>query len=674
MVVEKKVKAANYCLVPFILRQGSLMSQDALSNLANENRLFPPTAEFSAQANAQPEMYVEAAQDRLAFWDQQAERLHWDEKWTQTLDWDDAPFAKWFVGGKINAAYNCVDRHVENGNGDRIAFHFEGEPGDTQTITYRDLQKRVNQATNALVELGITQGDRVAIYLPMIPEAIAALLACARLGAIHSVVFAGFSAEALRSRIEDADAKLVITSDGQNRRGAAMPLKPAVDEAVDQTPSVKKVLVVKRTGGEVNWNADRDVWWHEIVDRQSTEHQAEFFDSENPLFILYTSGTTGKPKGILHTTGGYLTQAAYTHHNVFDLKAETDVYWCTADIGWVTGHSYVVYGPLANGATSLIYEGTPDTPHKARWWELIAKYKVSILYTAPTAIRTFMKWGKELPDAHDLSTLRVLGSVGEPINPEAWIWYRDVIGSGRTPIVDTWWQTETGGIMISPLPGVTNCKPGSAMRPLPGVSAEIVNDSQEAVGHGHGGYLALTEPWPGMLRGIWGDNQRYIETYWSRFPGIYFAGDGAKWDDDGAIWLLGRVDDVMNISGHRISTTEVESALVSHPAVAEAAVVGASDETTGQGIVAFVILRSGIEDGPDLVKELRNHVAHEIGPIAKPRQIMVVPELPKTRSGKIMRRLLRDVAENRNLGDATTLADPTVMNLISAGLQSAPTD
>ena len=486
-------------------------------------------------------------------------------------------------------------------------------------------------------------------------------------------MFAGFSAEALRSRIDDAQAKLVITADGQNRRGSAMPLKPAVDEAVAQTPSVEKVLVVKRTGGEVSWG-DKDVWWHELVDAQSTSHKPEAFDAEQPLFILYTSGTTGKPKGILHTSGGYLTQAAFTHLNVFDLKPEKDIYWCTADIGWVTGHSYIVYGPLANGATQVIYEGTPDTPHKGRFWEIIEKYGVTIFYTAPTAIRTFMKWGKEFPDKHNLKTLRVLGSVGEPINPEAWMWYREVIGGNNCPIVDTWWQTETGAIMISPLPGVTACKPGSAMRPLPGIGAEIFDEEANAVGNGHGGYLVLTEPWPAMLRGIWGDEERFRETYWSRFTGKYFAGDGAKWDEDGAIWLLGRVDDVMNISGHRISTTEVESALVSHPAIAEAAVVGASDATTGQGIVAFVILRSGSEDGEGLVKQLRDHVAKEIGPIAKPRQIMVVAELPKTRSGKIMRRLLRDVAENRSMGDATTLADPTVMNLISQGLASGKSE
>ncbi|MEY3278319.1 MAG: hypothetical protein RLZZ426_805 [Actinomycetota bacterium] len=650
------------------------MSDPTLSNLSYENRTFAPPASILANANATAEMYEEAATDRLAFWDKQAARLTWDKPWTQTLDWSQAPFAKWFVNGTLNVSYNCVDRHVEAGIGDRVAIHFEGEAGDTQTITYSQLKDRVSQAANALGELGVGQGDRVAIYMPMIPEAIVAMLACARVGAIHSVVFGGFSAEALRSRIEDASAKLVITSDGQNRRGAASPLKPAVDEAVASTPSVEKVLVVKRTGGDVEWNSDRDIWWHDLVDGQSTTHAPKAFDAEQPLFILYTSGTTGSPKGILHTSGGYLTQAAYTHYNVFDLKPETDVYWCTADIGWVTGHSYIVYGPLANGATQVIYEGTPDTPYKGRWWEIVEKYGVTILYTAPTAIRTFMKWGDEFPKAHNLSSLRVLGSVGEPINPEAWMWYREVIGGNNCPIVDTWWQTETGGIMISPLPAVTNCKPGSAMRPIPGISAEIIDDEAKVMGNGQGGYLVLTEPWPAMLRGIWGDNQRYIDTYWARFKGIYFAGDGAKWDEDGAIWLLGRVDDVMNVSGHRISTTEVESALVSHPSVAEAAVVGAADATTGQGIVAFVILRSGHEDGEGLVKALRDHVAHEIGPIAKPRQIMIVPELPKTRSGKIMRRLLRDVAENRSMGDATTLADPSVMNMITQGLSSATSE
>jgi acetyl-CoA synthetase len=616
-------------------------------------------------------MYEEAKKDRIKFWENQALRLTWDKPWTTALDWSDAPFAKWFVGGKLNVSYNCVDRHVEQGHGDQIAIYFEGEPGDTRTITYKQLQDEVCKTTNALLDLGVGFGDRVAIYLPMIPEAAFAMLACARIGAIHSVVFGGFSAEALRSRIDDAQAKLVITSDGGNRKGAVLPLKPAVDEAIKQTPCVEKVLVVKRTNNEVNWDKDKNVWWHEIVDKQSTTHKPESFDAETPLFILYTSGTTGKPKGILHTSGGYLTQAAFTHFNVFDLKADKDIYWCTADVGWITGHSYVVYGPLANRSTQLMYEGTPDTPHKGRFWELIQKYKVSILYTAPTAIRTFMKWGDDVPAQFDLSTLRVLGSVGEPINPEAWIWYREHIGSNRTPIVDTWWQTETGSIMISPLPGVSTCKPGSAMTALPGISAEVINEEGIPVGNGHGGYLALTEPWPSMLRGIWGDPERFKDTYWSRFPGKYFAGDGAKLDNDGCLWLLGRVDDVMNVSGHRISTTEVESALVSNSMVAEAAVVGANDELTGQAIVAFVILRQGSLEGPETVKELRNHVAKEIGAIAKPKKILIVAELPKTRSGKIMRRLLRDVAENRSLGDVTTLADPTVMNLLGQGLSTS---
>ncbi len=585
------------------------------------------------------------------------------------------PFARWFVDGTLNVAVNCVDRHVDAGIGDRVAIHFEGEPGDTRTLTYADLQREVSQAANALIELGVKAGDRVAIYLPMIPEAAIAMLACARIGAPHSVVFGGFSAEALRSRIEDAEAKLVITADGGYRRGKPMALKPAVDEAVDASPTVDNVLVVRRTDQDVAWNDARDVWWHDIVGRQSTTHEPQAFDSEHPLFILYTSGTTGKPKGILHTTGGYLTQVAYTHRTVFDLKPESDVYWCTADVGWVTGHSYIVYGPLANGATQVMYEGTPDCPHQGRWWEIVEKYRVSILYTAPTAIRTFMKWGDDVPAQFDMSSLRVLGSVGEPINPEAWMWYRKHIGGDRCPIVDTWWQTETGAIMISPLPGVTATKPGSAMRPLPGIGAEVVDDHAQPVPDGAGGYLVLTEPWPSMLRGIWGDPQRYKDTYWSRYDGMYFAGDGAKKDEDGDLWLLGRVDDVMNVSGHRISTTEVESALVSHPAVAEAAVVGATDATTGQGIVAFVIVRGSVADdkanGDALVQELRQHVAHEIGPIAKPRQIMVVPELPKTRSGKIMRRLLRDVAEHRDMGDVTTLADPTVMNLIETKLPDA---
>ena len=647
-------------------------NSESLENLSTENRTFPPSSAFAAQANAGADLYAHADKDRLAFWDEQASALNWHKKWDKTLQWD-SPFAQWFVGGQINASVNAVDRHVAEGNGDRIAFHFEGEPGDTRTISYAQLLADVSKAANALTEIGINSEDRVAIYMPLIPEAIVAMLACARIGAIHSVVFGGFSADALLSRIQDADATLVITADGGFRKGAAFALKPLVDEALKGETNVANVLVVKRTGQETAWNEGRDIWWHDLVDRQNPTHTPEYFDSEHPLFILYTSGTTAKPKGIFHTTGGYLTQAAYTHKVVFDIKAETDIYWCTADVGWITGHTYMVYGPLINGCTQVIYEGTPDTPHKGRVFEVIEKYGVTILYTAPTLIRTWMKWGDEFPNKFNLTTLRLLGSVGEPINPEAWMWYREVIGGSNCPIVDTWWQTETGAIMISPLPGVTATKPGSAMRPLPGISAKVVDDRGVEVGNGHGGFLILDQPWPSMLRGIWGETERYKETYWSRFPGIYFAGDGAKLDDDGAIWLMGRVDDVMNISGHRISTTEVESALVSHEAIAEAAVVGAADELTGQAIVAFVILRGGVAhaDGDALVKELRNHVAKEIGAIAKPRQIMVVNELPKTRSGKIMRRLLKDVAENRAVGDATTLADPNVMKLISEGLKSS---
>jgi acetyl-CoA synthetase len=651
------------------------MSSKSLENLSYEDRTFPPAKTFIDNANAKSDIYAEADKDHLAFWEKQANRLHWDQKWNQVVDWQ-LPFAKWFIGGRLNAAYNCLDRHVMQGRGDRVAFYFEGEPGDTQTITYADLLSRVCQAANALKALGIKQGDRIAIYMPMIPEAAVAMLACARLGAMHSVVFGGFSADSLLSRIQDADASLVITADGGFRKGAPFALKPAVDEALKGKTNVKNVLVVKRTGQETSFDDSRDIWWHEFVEKQSDKHQCEFFDSENGLFILYTSGTTAKPKGIYHTTGGYLTQAAFTHHAVFDLKAERDIYWCTADIGWITGHSYVVYGPLINGATQLMYEGTPDTPSKGRLFELIEKYQVSILYTAPTLIRTWMKWGDEYPNKSNLSSLRLLGSVGEPINPEAWMWYRQVIGKNNCPIVDTWWQTETGAIMISPLPGVTATKPGSAMKPLPGISAQVVDDDGKTVGNAMAGYLVLTKPWPSMMRGIWQEPARYKETYWSRFDGVYFAGDGAKLDKDGAIWLLGRVDDVMNVSGHRISTTEVESALVSHPVIAEAAVVGANDEMTGQAIVAFVILRGGIESatGDVLVKELRDHVAKQIGPIAKPRQIMVVAELPKTRSGKIMRRLLRDVAENRSVGDSTTLADPNVMKLISEGLKTAKSE
>ena len=642
-----------------------------LENLLAEERRFPPSPEFAEQANATRELYSWAASDRLGFWAEQARALvSWDTPFTQVLDWSEAPVAKWFHDGTLNACYNAVDRHVEAGHGDRVAFHFEGEPGDERTLTYADVLREVSRAANALEALGVGKGDRVAIYLPMIPEAVIAMLACARIGAVHSVVFGGFSAEALRSRIEDASAVLVITADGGHRRGNPSALKPAVDASLEGGTTVRNVLVVRRTGQDVAWTEGRDVWWHEALEAASDQHTPVPVEAEHPLFILYTSGTTGKPKGIFHTTGGYLVQTAYTHLNVFDLKPETDVYWCTADVGWVTGHSYIVYGPMTNGATQVMYEGTPDTPHKGRWWELAAKHGVTILYTAPTAIRTFMKWGADIPAQHDLSALRLLGSVGEPINPEAWVWYRRTIGGDRTPVVDTWWQTETGAIMISPLPGVTEAKPGSAMTPLPGVVAEVVDEMGEPVPNGSGGYLVLTEPWPSMLRGIWGDEQRFRDTYWSRFPGLYFAGDGAKKDEDGDIWLLGRVDDVMNVSGHRLSTTEIESALVSHPSVAEAAVVGASDDTTGQAVVAFVILRgdAAASSPDDVATELRAHVARQIGPIAKPRTILVVPELPKTRSGKIMRRLLRDVAEHRQVGDATTLADSSVMDLIQQGL------
>ena len=650
------------------------MSTEALSSLGHEDRRFPPSEEFTAAAVAKADLYDQAAADRLGFWEEQARTLEWSKPWDTALEWD-SPFAKWFVGGELNVAVNCVDRHVAAGNGDRVAIHWEGEPeGESRDLTYAQLKDEVCQAANAFTELGVGKGDVVAIYLPMIPEAVVTMLACARLGAPHSIVFGGFSAEAVRSRVEDAQAKLIVTSDGGYRRGAPSALKPAIDEAVLKTPSVEHVVVVRRTGQDVEWTEGRDLWWDDIVGRASTEHAAQGHDSEHPLFVLYTSGTTGAPKGIVHTTGGYLTQVSYTHRVVFDLRPETDVYWCTADIGWVTGHSYIVYGPLANGATQVMYEGTPDSPHRGRWWEIVAKYGVTILYTAPTAIRTFMKWGEQFPAERDLSSLRVLGSVGENINPEAWVWYHRVIGGGRCPIVDTWWQTETGAIMISPLPGVTTLKPGSAQVPLPGIVADVVDDEAKSVPNGGGGYLVLSEPWPAMLRTIWGDDERYAETYWSRFPGRYFAGDGAKKDEDGDIWLLGRVDDVMNVSGHRISTTEVESALVSHPTVAEAAVVGASDPTTGQGIVAFVILRGdAVADeskSEEAIAELKKHVAKEIGPIARPRQIMVVQELPKTRSGKIMRRLLRDVAEKRDLGDVTTLADPTVMGLIGQGLKS----
>jgi len=623
----------------------------------------------------------QVSETNIEFWANQARQLHWHEPFTKTLDWNDAPFAKWFADGKINASFNALDRHVLAGHGDRIALLFEGEPGDSKSYSYHELLTETMKAANALLDLGIQSGDRVAIYMPMIPETVIAILACARIGAVHSVVFGGFSADSLRTRIDDAQAKLVITADGGYRKGKAHPLKDAVDHALSDgnCPSIEHVLVVKRTGMDISWGS-KDIWWHDALANAATEHEALGFNAEHPLFILYTSGTTGKPKGILHTTGGYLTGASYTHRTVFDLKPETDIYWCTADVGWITGHSYVVYGPLVNGATQVIYEGTPDTPTFERWWQIIEKYKVSIFYTAPTAIRTFMKIGKEIVEGKDLSSLRILGSVGEPINPEAWQWYHEVIGSSRCEIVDTWWQTETGSIMISPVPGAFKTKPGSAQRALPGITVGIVDEEGHPVQRtdSAAGYLTIDEPWPSMLRGIWGDPERFRETYWSRFPGKYFAGDGARFDEDGDIWLLGRIDDVIKVSGHRLSTAEIESALAEHHWVAEAAVVGAKDEITEQAVVAFVILRQDeIADAPDeesIGKILRAWVTEKIGAIARPRQIMVVTELPKTRSGKIMRRLLRDVAEGRAIGDVTTLADSSVMNAINDKLSSGAND
>ena len=647
-----------------------------IDHLLTENRRFAPSPDFADAAVGAAELYDQADADREGFWAEQARALHWHTPFTQVLDWSNPPFAQWFADGELNVAYNCLDRHVEAGNGDRVALLWEGEPGDSRRITYAELTDEVKRVANVLEDLGVVAGDRIAIYLPMIPEAIAAMLAVARLGAIHSVIFGGFSPDSLRTRIDDAGAKVVITSDGGYRKGRVSPLKPAVDQALADRgngpqATVEHVLVVRRTVNEVGWSEGRDLWWHEAVASASADHVAQPFPAENPLFILYTSGTTGKPKGILHTSGGYLTQASFTNRVVHDIHPETDVFWCTADIGWITGHSYVTYGPLANGATQVLYEGTPDAPHPGRWWELVEKYGVTILYTAPTAIRSFMKLGREIPNRFDLSSLRLLGSVGEPINPEAWMWYRHVIGADQTPIVDTWWQTETGSIMVSALPGVTETKPGSAQVPIPGIAIDVVDDAGEHVGNGNGGLLVITKPWPSMLRGIWGDPDRFVETYWEKFQdkGYYFAGDGARLDEDGDIWLLGRVDDVMNVSGHRLSTTEIESALVGNEAVAEAAVVGANDEATGQAIVAFVIVKQSYlnEHSPEgLADGLRKWVGEQIGPIARPRDVYIVGELPKTRSGKIMRRLLRDVAEGREVGDTTTLADTAVMSVISA--------
>jgi acetyl-CoA synthetase len=634
-----------------------------IENLLAERRTYPPSPDFAAQANASAELYDEAERDFEGFWARLArERISWSKPFETTLEWD-LPFAKWFSGGELNVAYNCVDRHVENGLGDKVAYHWIGEPGDTRTLTFSDLKREVSKAANALKELGVAKGDRVAIYMPMIPELPIAMLACARIGAPHTVVFGGFSAEALSGRINDCGAKVLITADGGWRRGNRVNLKHHADEAVADTPTIESVIVVDRFGEGVHMVPRRDHWWHDLVDRQSEDCPPVPVESEHMLYLLYTSGTTAKPKGILHTTAGYLLGTAYTHEMIFDLKPD-DVYWCAADIGWVTGHSYIVYGPLANAATGVLYEGAPDTPAWDRWWQIVQEYKVTILYCAPTAIRAFMKQGPEHPAKHNLSSLRVLGSVGEPINPEAWMWYREHIGGGKAPVVDTWWQTETGMILITPLPGVTTTKPGSATFPFPGIDADIVDNHGHSVPLGGGGYLVLKRPWPSMLRGIYGDPERYKETYWSRYPGMYFAGDGAKRDDDGYFWLLGRVDDVMNVAGHRISTTEVESALVDHSAVAEAAVVGKKDEVTGQAIFAFVILKAGQEASDALAVQLREHVAYVIGPIARPKFLMFVPDLPKTRSGKIMRRLLRDIAEGRDLGDTTTLADSTVVETI----------
>jgi len=639
-------------------------TQATIEYLLDENRTFPPSGDFVAQANySDPAVYERALADPQAFWAEQAESLAWYKKWDQVLEWS-PPFAKWFVGGKLNVAYNCLDRHVEAGKGDKVAYYWEGEPGDTRTITYAELLAEVSKTANALKELGVKKGDRVAIYMPMILETPIALLACARIGAPHTMVFGGFSAEALRDRINDAECKVVITADGGYRRGAPSALKPNVDLALDGAPSVEKVLVARRTGSDVAMQEGRDVWWDDLVARQSEDCPPEEMDSEDMLYLLYTSGTTARPKGIVHTTAGYLLQTSWSHKAVFDIKDE-DIYWCAADIGWVTGHSYIVYGPLANGTTSVMYEGTPTYPAPDRWWDIIERYKVTILYCAPTAIRAHMKEGHQHAEKHDLTSLRVLGSVGEPINPEAWIWYHKHIGGEKAPVVDTWWQTETGSIMISPLPGITTTKPGSATRPLPGIDADVVNEAGNPVpNNGEGGYLVIRQPWPSMLRGIYGDPDRFVETYWSKYEGLYFPGDGARKDEDSYFWLMGRVDDVMNVSGHRLSTTEIESALVSHDLVAEAAVVGQPDALTGESIFAFVILKSRAHVGEQFGEELRQYVATKISPIAKPKRLMFTPDLPKTRSGKIMRRLLRDIASGQKLGDTTTLADPSIVESI----------
>ena len=648
---------------------------NAIENLLKEDRTFAPSAAFTAQANAQPGIHEQAAADPVAYWVQQAfDRITWFAEPTVMLDDSNPPFYKWFSDGELNITYNCIDRHLEAGRGDKVAYYWEGEPGDERVITYQDLSDEVNRFANGLRSLGVQKGDRVAIYMGMVPELAFAMLACARIGAAHSVIFGGFSADAIVDRVEDATANVLITCDGAWRRGSVVDLKGAADAAMSRTSLIEHCVVVERTKQGVEMQDGRDVWWHDLVDGQSTECASEVMNAEDLLYILYTSGTTGKPKGIMHTTGGYLVGATTTHSYVFDIKPEEDIWWCAADIGWVTGHTYIVYGPLANLTTSVMYEGTPDFPDRDRLWSIIAKYKVTQLYTAPTAIRAFMKWGSEYPQRHDLSSLRLLGTVGEPINPEAWMWYRENIGPVEAPIVDTWWQTETGSIMISPLPGVTTTKPGTATSSMPGIVADIVDEEGTPVPRGGGGFLVIRGPWPSMLRSIWGDDQRYIDTYWTRFDGVYFPGDGAKTDEDGYIWLLGRVDDVMLIAGHNISTMEVESALVSHPAVAEAAVVGRKDEITGQAIAAFVSLRDGFEGNNELLVELRQHVSDSIGPIAKPKSIVFTPDVPKTRSGKIMRRLLRDISEQRQLGDVTTLANADIVEAIAAEAAAAAGD
>ena len=651
------------------------MAERTIENLLQEDRIFPPTPEFTRQANAQPGLHEQAAADPVAYWEAQARnRVTWFKEPTVLLDDSNPPFFKWFTDGELNMSYNCLDRHIEAGKGDKVAYYWEGEPGDERVITYRDLYEDVCRFANGLKSIGVGKGDRVAVYMGMVPELAVAMLACARIGAAHSVIFGGFSADAIYDRVEDAGARVLITCDGAWRRGSVVDLKVAADRAMERTDLVERCVVLRRTENDVTMKEGRDIWWHDLVGGQSAECAPEVMNAEDLLYILYTSGTTAKPKGIMHTTGGYLVGAATTHSFVFDIKPDRDIWWCAADIGWVTGHTYILYGPLANQTTSVMYEGTPDFPDKDRLWSIIAKYKVTQLYTAPTAIRAFMKWGEEYPQRHDLSTLRVLGTVGEPINPEAWMWYHEHIGGGNAPVMDTWWQTETGSIMIAPLPGITATKPGSATNPMPGIQADVVDEAGSPVGMGGGGYLVIRNTWPSMLRSIWGDDQRYIDTYWSRYDGMYFPGDGAKLDDDGYLWLLGRVDDVMLVSGHNISTMEVESALVSHPSVAEAAVVGRSDPLTGQAIAAFVSLRGSIEGDSSLIGELRDHVANSIGPIAKPKSIVFTPDVPKTRSGKIMRRLLRDISEQRKLGDVTTLANADIVAEIAEMAAAAPAD